>query len=205
MTIAQCDKATNDLLASPFASRGGFPESNLYRRRNELNQLRWGDLHLDGPVPLVCAPASITKNNKEAKLPLRPEVVEALRSIRPGDATPFQWVFHGQVPRVTTFQRDLTKAGIVFIDESGRRLDFHALRGTFCTMLAVNKQCSSHGCSASHVAQRPEAHNEDLYRCFAACPYELFGNASNHWNACGPACVQRKLVKYLRVPDSSVD
>lgn len=31
-------------------------------RRNELNQLRWGDLHLDGPEPFVCAPASITKS-----------------------------------------------------------------------------------------------------------------------------------------------
>jgi integrase len=107
-------------------------------RRNELNQLRWSDLHLDGPEPYVCAPASITKNKKEAKLPLRPEVVEALRSIRPADATPFQWVFHCQVPRCTTFQRDLRKAGIVFIDGSGRRMDFHALRVTLGTMLAVN-------------------------------------------------------------------
>lgn len=107
-------------------------------RRSELNQLRWGDLHLEGPHPFVCAPASITKNKKEAKLPLRPEVVEALRSIRPADAASFQCVFHRKVPRVHTLQKDLSSAGIVFIDESGRRLDFHALRGTFCTMLAVN-------------------------------------------------------------------
>jgi len=107
-------------------------------RRKELNHLKWGDLHLDLPQPIVCAPASITKNKKEAKLPLRPEVVEALWSIRPADATPFQWVFHSQVPRVRTLQKDLSRAGIVFIDDSGRRLDFHALRATFCTMLAVN-------------------------------------------------------------------
>lgn len=37
-----------------------------------------------------------------------------------------------------TFQKDLSKAGIVIVDESGRRMDFHALRETFCTMLAVN-------------------------------------------------------------------
>jgi len=39
---------------------------------------------------------------------------------------------------VKTLKKDLSKAGIVFIDESGRRLDFHALRNTFCTLLAVN-------------------------------------------------------------------
>ncbi len=44
------------------------------------------------PQPLVCAPESITKSKKENKLPLRPEGVEALRSIRPVDAAPFQWV-----------------------------------------------------------------------------------------------------------------
>ena len=43
------------------------------------------------------------------------------------------------MPRVRTLQNDLARAGIVFIDDSGRRLDFHALRGTFCPMLAVNR------------------------------------------------------------------
>jgi integrase len=105
-------------------------------RRNELNLLKWGDLHLDGTRPIVCAPASITKNKKEARLPLRPEVVDALRSIRPPDAAPFQWVFHNHVPRVRTFQKDLSRAGIVFVDDSGRRIDFHSLRVTFCTLLA---------------------------------------------------------------------
>lgn len=107
-------------------------------RRNELNQLRWGDLHLDAPQPIVCAPALITKNKKEAKLPLRPEVVEALRSIRPAAAASFQFVFNKQVPRVRTLQKDLSQAGIVFVDESGRRFDFHALRVTLGTLLALN-------------------------------------------------------------------
>lgn len=106
-------------------------------RRSELNQLRWGDLHLDALKPYVCAPASITKNKKEAKLELRAEVVNALISIRPPNAAPFQWVFHHQVPRVRTFQKDLARAGIVFVDESGRRLDFHALRVTLGTMFAL--------------------------------------------------------------------
>lgn len=108
------------------------------RRRKELNLLKCGDPHLDEPQPYVLAPASITKNKKDARLPLRPEVVEALRSIRPADTSPFQFVFNGRVPRVKTLRKDLFRAGIVFIDGTGRRLDFNALRMTFGTLLSVN-------------------------------------------------------------------
>jgi integrase len=34
--------------------------------------------------------------------------------------------------------RDLARAGIVFVDEMGRRADFHALRKTFGTALVLN-------------------------------------------------------------------
>jgi len=74
----------------------------------------------------------------ETNLPSRPEVVDGLRSIRPPDTALFQWVFHHQVPRVRTLQKDLIAAGIAFVDESGRRIDFHAFRVTFCTMLALS-------------------------------------------------------------------
>ena len=65
-------------------------------------------------------------------------MVDGLRSIRPPDTALFQWVFHHQVPRVRTLQKDLIAAGIAFVDESGRRIDFHAFRVTFCTMLALS-------------------------------------------------------------------
>ena len=61
-----------------------------------------------------------------------------MRAIRQADVSPFQFVFNGQVSRVKTLRKDLSRVGIVFIDESGRRLDFHALRNTFGTLLAVN-------------------------------------------------------------------
>ena len=129
------DEIANLLSVAPH-SRAVVYLTAMYTglRRNELKQLRWGDLHLNGLQPLVCAPASITKNKKEAKLPLRPEVVEALRSIIPADAAPFQNVFE-HVPKVATFRKDLSAAGIVFVDDSGRRMDFHALRGTFNNLL----------------------------------------------------------------------
>ena len=42
------------------------------------------------------------------------------------------------MPRIPTFKSDLAKAGIPFQDERGRRIDLHALRTTFGTMLAVD-------------------------------------------------------------------
>lgn len=45
---------------------------------------------------------------------------------------------HGQVPRARTLQKEHTQLGTGYIGESGRRMDFHALRVTYGTMLAVN-------------------------------------------------------------------
>ena len=50
---------------------------------------------------------------------------------------PFEYVFRGKLPRIPTMKRDLAKAGIPFQDESGRRVDLHALRETFCTNLSA--------------------------------------------------------------------
>lgn len=81
--------------------------------------------------------AAITKTKKEATLPLRAEVVKAIRSILPDAAMSFGYVFRGKLPRIPTMKRDLAKAGIPFQDESGRRVDLHALRETFCTKLTA--------------------------------------------------------------------
>jgi len=43
-----------------------------------------------------------------------------------------------RIPRVPELRKDLEKAGIRFEDDLGRRLDFHALRLTFNTHLAVS-------------------------------------------------------------------
>jgi len=77
------------------------------------------------------APASIAKNRKSAKLPLLPDAVGSLRSIRPADAAPFQLVFPDGLPNYRTIRRDFVCAGIAVISETGERVDFHALRATF--------------------------------------------------------------------------
>lgn len=104
-------------------------------RRGEMNQLRWGDFDLDGEPPSVVVRASIAKNARTERLPLKSEVVALLRAMRPDLCQPFEWVFRNRVPNMDTFHRDLKRAGIPSTDVSGAKFDFHALRTTFITML----------------------------------------------------------------------
>jgi integrase len=107
-------------------------------RRKELKLVRWGDFDLEAAQACLRLPAAITKNRKDARLPLRPELVGALLSLRPADWAPFQHVFSGRVPKMDTVRRDLSRAGIVYQDEQGRRADLHALRVTFGTNLVLS-------------------------------------------------------------------
>jgi integrase len=107
-------------------------------RRKELNLVRWGDFDLEALEPCLRLPAAITKNRKDARLPLRAELAAALLSLRPADWAPFQYVFKGRVPIMETVRRDLSRAGIMYLDEQGRRADLHALRVTFGTNLVLS-------------------------------------------------------------------
>ncbi|KAB2910884.1 MAG: phage integrase family protein [Dechloromonas sp.] len=95
------------------------------------------DTTLDSEAPCVRVRAAITKTKKEATLPLRASVVNAIRSILPDAAMPFEYIFRGKLPRIPTMKRDLKKADIAFMDEAKRRVDLHALRETFCTNLSA--------------------------------------------------------------------
>ena len=69
-------------------------------------------------------------------VPLRQDIAEELRNHRPKDAPATDSVFP-EVPSIEEFRGDLKRAGIEFIDEFGRRADFHALgRQTPNTMMA---------------------------------------------------------------------
>jgi integrase len=57
--------------------------------------------------------------------------MNALREIRPSDAASFQLVFPHGLTNYRTFRKDLLNAGIPVRSESGEKVDFHALRGTF--------------------------------------------------------------------------
>ncbi len=105
-------------------------------RRKELNGLTWADLTLEGLNPCIRLSAKITKNRKQGRLELRPEVVEVLTRNRPEHIRPSAPVFRGKVPSVASLKKDLAAAGIQFQDELGRRIDIHGMRTTFGTLLS---------------------------------------------------------------------
>ena len=104
-------------------------------RHGELQRLRWGDLVLSVEKPSVLVRASISKNHKQACLPLHPVLQAELLRLRPVDGAGGDLTFPGMVPRSDVFQLLLRKAGIAKVDSQGRVVDFHSLRHTFCTNL----------------------------------------------------------------------
>jgi len=125
-------------------------------RRSELAALRAADLDLDASRPTVRVRAATAKNRREAILPLPSHAVAALRdALRgAGDAT----TLLGRIPTVNALRRDLEAARAAWLaqqgigdderarrersdflkatDSEGRKVDFHALRVTYCTSLA---------------------------------------------------------------------
>ena len=105
-------------------------------RWNEANRLRWGDLVLGEQGGLLRMPVAINKNRKDQPLPLHRDLVAALQRHKPKHCRPEDTVLVNGVPHMNEFRADLIKAGIAFMDQSGHRLDYHALRTTFITRLS---------------------------------------------------------------------
>ncbi|PYJ69179.1 MAG: hypothetical protein DME75_11550, partial [Verrucomicrobia bacterium] len=105
-------------------------------RRAELEGLTWSDLALDASIPYVLVRASTSKNKKDKALPLHVDIISALQKVRSAKSGASDLVFEGRhFPKMRRFKSDLCAAGIEYIDASGRRADFHALRHTFATYL----------------------------------------------------------------------
>ncbi|UCD76077.1 MAG: site-specific integrase [Phycisphaerales bacterium] len=103
-------------------------------RRTEAKRLTWSHLHLDGVNPHIELPASITKSGRAERVPLVPQLAEALRAEceRTGGNGR---VFYA-IPEMATFRRDLKRAKIAETDERGRKVVLHSLRHSLATMLA---------------------------------------------------------------------
>jgi integrase len=106
-------------------------------RRGELRSLEWRDVVLDMAQPFIFVRKSIAKNHKEARQPLPAYVASELGKLRPRDFKPNERVFKRGMPDMDTFRGDLSRASIEYIDSEGRFADFHALRMTFSTLLAL--------------------------------------------------------------------
>jgi integrase len=108
-------------------------------RRNEVKTLRWSNLVLGESGGLLRIHAAVNKNRKEQALPLHQELVKALQQQKPADGKADDLVLVNGVPKMKEVRQDLAKAGIPFLDERGRRMDYHALRTTFITRLSTMK------------------------------------------------------------------
>ncbi len=106
-------------------------------RRSELRDLQWGDLRIAPSVrrPHIALRAEATKAKRADSLPLKDDIIEALRQARPVDAKPTDSIF-ASTPKMLTFRSDLKKAGITEYDDRGRKVCFHSLRVTYGTWLA---------------------------------------------------------------------
>ena len=124
-------------------------------RKGELASITIGQAILDGPNPHLVLHARDAKTARKATIALRDDLrldlrehlaakMETLRHeplqfgkpvlMRLPDTMPLL-----DVPRflVKILDRDLAAAGIAKVDDSGRSLDVHALRGTFATHLSM--------------------------------------------------------------------
>ena len=103
-------------------------------RRAEIGQLQWRDLFLATDHPRIALRAETTKNGKADVIWLHDALVRGFRALAEAEHKPTDKVFP-RLPSMEQMRLDLCEARIPFVDEHGRRADFHALRHTFCTNL----------------------------------------------------------------------
>jgi integrase len=130
-------------------------------RRGELAALEPEDVHLDAAKPFLNVRASTTKSRKQATIALHPDVVAELSEHMAKLPTSAERVFDGYMPTMEQLKAHLALAGIDFLDRKGRRVDFHSLRHTLNTKLAiagvaprVAMEIMRHSCAFPHWDRR---------------------------------------------------
>ena len=108
-------------------------------RRSELAALEWDDVHLDAAQPFLNVRASTTKNHKQTIIGLHEDVVTELRKLQvKRRSSTNSRIFAALMPDMDTFKADLKEAKIEFINAKNQRVDFHSLRHTLATNLALS-------------------------------------------------------------------
>jgi integrase len=104
-------------------------------RRQEIEDLRWGDLRLGALPPYVQLREEATKSRRADRVHFAASLADKLRKHRPDDADDAARVFV-RVPSLVLWQNDLKAAGIPWADANGRRADFHGgTRKTLCSRM----------------------------------------------------------------------
>jgi len=106
-------------------------------RRGELSKLEWGDLHLDAAQPFASVRAATTKDRKAANVHLGQQLVAELKKLHAPAMPSNGLVLAGRMPTTKQMREHLAAAAIPYLDDQGRRLDFHALRMTLDTNMAI--------------------------------------------------------------------
>jgi len=121
----------------------GHERALLYRlavetglRASELGSLTRASFDYDGDVPTVTVEAGHSKRKRRDSLPLRSETADTLRHYM-ANKTPTARAFNipDSTITATMLRADLNAAGVAAKDDTGRIVDFHALRHTFITNL----------------------------------------------------------------------
>ena len=141
---------------------------NTGLRRSELAELLVDDLHLESPTPYWELDETRTKNKQSARIPLRSDLVTALRTwIQESGKQSGDKVFdippYAQISRI--FKKDLNKAGIPYQDERGRYFDFHSLRkctGSFLRQAKIDPSISKIYMRHSDIRLTMEVYNDEL-------------------------------------------
>jgi hypothetical protein len=94
-------------------------------------------MHLDAVQPVTLVRAATTKDRKPAKIYLGRQLVTKLKELFSPALPSNTCVLVGRIPTMKQMREHLAAAGIAYVDDQGRRLDFHALRKTFNTNLGI--------------------------------------------------------------------
>jgi integrase len=104
-------------------------------RAGELRSLTVSSFDLDNCT--VCLEAEHSKHRREDILPLRVDTAELLKTFL-GGKLPIALAFRVPDKPAKMLRADLAEAGIQYVDDSGRYVDFHSLRHTTGSLLAAS-------------------------------------------------------------------
>ncbi len=110
-------------------------------RRNEIGSVTKQSFDFIADPPVLRIKPTISKRRKKDEIPLRRDVAELIRQWIDGEKQnvgPMEPLFPiTDKNTAEMIKADLERAGIPYIDDNGLVADFHALRGTFATNLAL--------------------------------------------------------------------
>jgi len=147
-------------------------------RSNEIRSLRRSNFHLDAKRPHLAVEAGYSKRRREETIILRPSLVRALREqlVRKMPTAPAFPLPAG--PRMARMLREDLAAADVEAEADDGRVDFHALRHTFVTMLArsgvlpqVAQRLARHSTITLTLDRYTHVHLEDELQALEKLPH----------------------------------